>query len=364
VMKHRFPCLRGACVMALLAGCGGGATTGRETAVNEPVRTHRGSESPVVRRQVAVASVLPCVVDGAASSSGPVGAIVRAGSGWACLGPDCDWGDGWRSMWPAEGVSYWSPDGTVTCACASGRIDCHMRSRAPIPMPESAGPSSRVVDVAVSSTAICLTSAEPNEIACVLRDSVSSPWESSAGSWSRSLAETAYSVAIVGGHVVVPGLSQTSVFSLVSGAQEGSLPPAVEAIVGRGVCLLDADQRLDCYETVPGVREHVLGDVAQACGANGTTCALLQSGEVYCLGNNANSLSDEAACGQAGRDDLPEVQAPTRVSLNGPARELACGPTLNCARMDQGWLCWGRVAGRRRPGCTASPVPQEPSLGD
>ncbi len=91
--------------------------------------------------------------------------------------------------------------------------------------------------------------------------------------------------------------------------------------------------------------------VTSLCGGGAYNCALLESGQVYCWGDNRDGLVGPI-------EDLGEtVSVPTRIrAISGSpliVDELSCGDTHVCARTADDVLCWGDgLAGQIGNGAT------------
>lgn len=90
----------------------------------------------------------------------------------------------------------------------------------------------------------------------------------------------------------------------------------------------------DAPDAVQGLAS---GVTALAAGAD-HTCALLENGEVACWGQNSD--------GQLGASSTSDLRSPAVVNgLPGPARQIAAGVAYTCALLDSGELyCWGSGA--------------------
>ncbi|MCA9652009.1 MAG: hypothetical protein KC501_18985 [Myxococcales bacterium] len=82
-------------------------------------------------------------------------------------------------------------------------------------------------------------------------------------------------------------------------------------------------------------------------------CALRDTGEVYCWGNNNAGQLGYGNVTDIGDDEDPAVAGP--VSLGAPATAVVAGGSFSCALLDTGELrCWGEgVSGRLGSGSTA-----------
>jgi alpha-tubulin suppressor-like RCC1 family protein len=70
------------------------------------------------------------------------------------------------------------------------------------------------------------------------------------------------------------------------------------------------------------------------------TCALLQTGDVRCWGANASGQLGYANTQQIGDNETPDSVGP--VDLGGPAIDIAAGNSVSCAVRDTGDIyCWG-----------------------
>lgn len=79
-----------------------------------------------------------------------------------------------------------------------------------------------------------------------------------------------------------------------------------------------------------------IAPIAQVAAGGDDSCALLNDGSVYCWGaNGLGQLGDAVDSGQ-------DIWTPTRVNLAGIATEVAIGDSHACARLESGQVwCWG-----------------------
>ena len=152
--------------------------------------------------------------------------------------------------------------------------------------------------------------------------------------------------------------------SLVTGATALAVAPSFGcAVVGAGA--LDCCGRNNSGQLgIGNTMDHLsptrvlAGSVVSACTTIAEdelehACAVLQSGELRCWGNNQH--------GQLGDGSQVYRDAPV-TALSSGARQVACGPRDTCAVMDDGTLrCWGsNLEGATAGSNTQSPVNLDP----
>ena len=109
----------------------------------------------------------------------------------------------------------------------------------------------------------------------------------------------------------------------------------------------------------PGPVVSIPEPVESTCGGSTHTCALANSGTVYCWGKNTD--------GQLGVGDNDDRLAPTPVSNLVGVKQLACGPQFTCAVVsDDSVVCWGSNShgqlGNGNPGVSENTPAAVPNL--
>jgi alpha-tubulin suppressor-like RCC1 family protein len=87
------------------------------------------------------------------------------------------------------------------------------------------------------------------------------------------------------------------------------------------------------------------------------TCALLESGRVYCWGSNGVNQLGYPNVANVGDNETPQVMGP--VDVGGRVLQISAGHSHTCALMDEGMLrCWGsNVDGQLGYGRSEVPLP-------
>lgn len=82
------------------------------------------------------------------------------------------------------------------------------------------------------------------------------------------------------------------------------------------------------------------GIVVQVSAGGGHTCAVLESGDVYCWGQGGVGALGYGNTDDVGDDEVPADVGP--VDLGGPAVQVSCGDYHTCALLESSEvLCWG-----------------------